>query len=105
MTKSDKIEIENVNSPGRTVRVDKTKYEVMRDAMLKIIPANEPGLTAKEIKEELIPVVPDELWPNGEKIGWWQKAIQLDLEAKGILNRDPKSKPLRWWREPGKGKS
>lgn len=98
MTTSDKIEIENVNSPGRTEKVDKMKYVAMKNAMLKAIPTNAPGLTAKEIKSKLISLVPGELWPNGEKIGWWQKAVQLDLEAKGVLARDSKSKPLRWWR-------
>jgi hypothetical protein len=102
MATSEKIEIENVNSPGKTGRVDKTKYEARRSAMLKVIPQNAPGLTAEEIKSELISIVPDELWPNGEKIGWWQKVVQLDLEAKRILVRDPKSKPLRWSRSTGK---
>lgn len=98
MGKSEKVEIENVNSPGKTERVDKIKYMAMREAMLKVIPASTTGLTAKEIKEKLLSVAPEALWPNGEKIGWWQKAVQLDLEAKGLLDRDPKSKPLRWRR-------
>lgn len=41
---------------------------------------------------------PQDLFPGGEKSGWWAKTVQLDLEAKGILVRDTKSKPLRWWR-------
>ena len=99
MTESEKIEIENVNTPGRTSRVDKTKYEAMKSAMLEVLPSTQPGLTAKEMKAKLIPTVPDELWPNGEKVGWWQKAVQLDLEAKGAIVRDAASKPLRWWRQ------
>ena len=31
------------------------------------------------------------------KAGWWAKAVQLDLEAKGTLVREP-AKPLRWHR-------
>ncbi|MEQ8207896.1 MAG: hypothetical protein RIA65_17095 [Woeseia sp.] len=96
MTKLEKIEIENVNAPGKTERVDKAKYTAMREAMLQVIPESAPGLTAKEIKAKLMSVAPEALWPNGEKIGWWQKAVQLDLEAKGLLDRDPTSKPLRW---------
>lgn len=99
MTESEKIDIENVNTPGKTSRVDKTKYEAMMSAMLEVLPPTPPGLTAKEMKIRLIPAVPDELWPNGEKVGWWQKAVQLDLEAKGEIVRDDKSKPLRWWRK------
>ena len=32
----DKIEIENVNTPGRTERVDRAKYIAMRDALLNV---------------------------------------------------------------------
>jgi hypothetical protein len=44
------------------------------------------------------PLLPKKLWPKGEKDGWWQKTVQLDLEAKGQLKRDPKSKPMKWYR-------
>jgi hypothetical protein len=30
-----------------------------------------------------------------DKAGWWAKAVQLDLEAKGIVVREA-TKPLRW---------
>jgi hypothetical protein len=30
-----------------------------------------------------------------DKAGWWAKAVQLDLEAKGIVVREV-TKPLRW---------
>ena len=43
----DKIEIENVVSPGRTVRVDRAKYEAMRDALLAVLPRSSPGRVAK----------------------------------------------------------
>ncbi len=97
MKDTDKIEIENINTPGQTTRVGAEKYHAMRDILLKILPKSAPGLTAKEMLEAMKPLLPQELWPNGEKSGWWQKTVQLDLEAKGILVRDPSSKPLRWW--------
>jgi hypothetical protein len=98
MTKAEKIEIENAVSPGRATRVDAGKYEAMKKVMLRIVPTKAPGLTAAEMREKMLPMLPQDLWPNGEKVGWWHKAVQLDLEAKGILRRDERSKPLRWWR-------
>lgn len=74
MTKSEKVEIENINSPGKTTNVDREKYEAMREGMLQVIPNSPPGLSAKEIKDGLILVVSNKLWPNGDKIGWWQKS-------------------------------
>jgi hypothetical protein len=90
----DKVEIENVVSPGRTTRVDKGKYEAMRDALLTVLPSAAPGLTVAEAKAKVLPLLPQDLFPGGEKAGWWFKAAQLDLEAKGRIEREA-TRPLR----------
>ncbi|NOU31084.1 MAG: hypothetical protein HOO96_24560 [Polyangiaceae bacterium] len=89
-----KIEIENFTSPGRTVRVDRAKYEAMRKALLAVLPKASPGLTVAEAKAKLLPLLPEALFPGGDKAGWWLKAAQLDLEAKGVIQREA-TKPLR----------
>jgi hypothetical protein len=91
---ADKVEIENVTSPGRVVRVDRAKYEAMRDALLSVLSKKSPGLTVAEAKAELLPLLPQALYPKGAKAGWWLKAAQLDLEAKGLIHRE-NTKPLR----------
>jgi hypothetical protein len=93
--KPEKIEIENVVSPGRTYRVDADKFNAMKQAFLKVLPARSPGLTAEEIGKAVLPHLPHDLFPGGAKAGWWKKAVQLDLEAKHIAVRE-KTKPLRW---------
>jgi hypothetical protein len=100
--RDDKIEIENFTSPNWRGRVDRAKYEAMRDALLAALPASAPGFTVAEAKAALLPRLPDALFPGGEKAGWWVKAAQLDLEAKGVIVRED-SKPLRLHRcAPGK---
>lgn len=99
MARSRKIEIENVTSPGHKYRVDADKYEAMRRAFLKILPPKPPGLTAAQIGTEVLAHLPDDLFPQGAKAGWWKKAVQLDLEAKGIVARE-NTKPLRWYKRP-----
>lgn len=95
MAKSDdRVEIENFTSPGKTYRVDRAKYEAMRGALLKVLPDNAPGLSVAEAKAALLPLLPDALFPGGDKAGWWLKAAQLDLEAKGVIVREL-TKPLR----------
>ncbi|WDZ75547.1 hypothetical protein PWG15_13085 [Ensifer adhaerens] len=89
-----KIEIENIVSPGHKHRVDRVKYEAMRDALLAVLPRAAPGLSVAEAKERLLPLLPQNLFPAGAKAGWWLKAVQLDLEAKGTIARVA-SKPLR----------
>ncbi|MDZ3830575.1 MAG: hypothetical protein U0S50_02010 [Sphingopyxis sp.] len=93
----DRVAMRNINSPDHIVRVERAKYEAMRDAMLAVVPADKPGLTAAEIKAGLLPLLPDDLFPGGAKAGWWQKGVQLDLEARGVLGRAD-TKPLRFHR-------
>ncbi|PKP87835.1 MAG: hypothetical protein CVT78_05880 [Alphaproteobacteria bacterium HGW-Alphaproteobacteria-17] len=93
----DRVEMLNVNSPSHVVRVERAKYEAVRDAMLAVVPADAPGLTAAEIKARLLPLLPEALFPGGAKAGWWQKGVQLDLEARGLMARAD-TKPLRFYR-------
>lgn len=90
----DKIEIENFTSPGRVYRVDRAKYEAMRDALLAVLPSGKPGIAVAEAKTRLLAKLPQDLFPGGDKAGWWLKAAQLDLEAKGIVQRET-TKPMR----------
>jgi len=66
----------------------------MKRAFLKILPRTPPGLTADEVREAVLAYLPDDLYPGGNKAAWWTKAVQLDLEAKGLVVR-AKTKPLR----------
>ncbi len=91
----DKIEVENINTPGRVSRVDRAKYEAMKAAMLATLPRAAPGMTAKESKGAAQAHLPEHLFPGGATSGWWQKCVQLDLEAKGVVIRED-SKPLRF---------
>ncbi|MGL4287547.1 MAG: DUF6958 family protein [Phreatobacter sp.] len=87
-SRDDKIEVENIKQPaGRVTRVDKSKYDAMKQAFLAVLPNDAPGLTVPQIKEKLLPHLPQDLFPGGAKAGWWIKAVQLDLEAKGIVQR------------------
>ncbi len=94
---SDKIEVQNVGQPGKTYRVDATKYAEMRKAVLTVIPYEAPGLTPAQIIQAVKPHLSETLFPGGETAGWWVKCVQLDLEAKGVLKRAPKA-PVRLWK-------
>ena len=93
----DKIEVENPNTPGRVERLDRAKYEAMRAALLPVLPDAPPGLKVAEAKEALLQNLDQDLFPDGAKSGWWLKAVQLDLEAKGIIARADGS-PVRLYR-------
>lgn len=92
---SERVTVQNVNIPGYTSTVDAVMYNAMRVALLKALPAKAPGLTQAEITEAAKAHLPADLFPGGAKAGWWTKCVQLDLEAKGAVVREP-GKPLRW---------
>jgi len=89
-----RIEIRNVMSPHHVQTVDAGKYEAMKRAFLKALPKSAPGLTVAEIRGRVVEHLPEDLFPGGAKAGWWLKAVQLDLEARGVVAR-VESKPLR----------
>jgi hypothetical protein len=95
MSDANKIEIANFVTPGRIVKVDRVKFLAMRDALLSVLPAKAPGITSSEVKERILHLLPQDLFPGGARAGWWQKAAQLDLEAKGRIARED-TKPLRF---------
>ena len=95
-----RITIENVASPGRTYRVDRAKYMAMREALMAVLPAEPPGLTVAEARSALLGCLSPDLFPGGGKAGWWMKAVQLDLEAKGTIGRGS-GRPLRLFRRQG----
>ena len=90
-----KIAVENVNVPGYIQVVDASMYQSMRKAVLQILPPRPPGMTQTEMRKAVLPQLPAELFPGGDKSDWWSKLVQLDLEAKGVIVREA-TKPIRW---------
>ena len=97
MAKSVKLKIENVLQPGKTYNVDPVMFEAMKTALLKVVPSAPPGMTPAEIQKSVLPLLPHDLFPGGNKIGWWMKAVQLDQEAKKVIVRSEKP-PVRLWK-------
>ncbi len=91
---NDKITLQSITSPAHVQRVDRIKYTAMRDALLSVLPGQPPGITLADAKAALLPRLPEASFPGGDKAGWWLKAVQLDLEAKGVIERHA-GRPVR----------
>jgi hypothetical protein len=97
MPKPPNMKIENVLQPGKTYSVDAGKFEAMRVAVMKVLPASPPGMTPADIQKAVLAHLPQDLFAGGDKAGWWMKAVQLDQEAKKLVVRSPKA-PVRLWK-------
>ena len=95
--KAKTVAVENINHPGKVSFLDARMYAAMKRAYLAVLPRSAPGLTLPEMEKRLLPLLPPELDPGGEKGGWWAKTVQLDLEAKGLIHR-VRVRPLRLYR-------
>jgi len=71
----EKIIVENVKVPGISTRVSKVMYDAMLQAMWVVLPTKSPGLTQAEIREAVVPYLPESLFPGGAKAGWWAKTV------------------------------
>ena len=91
---TERIKVESPIHPGRIKWVDADMYAAMKRAFLRVLPTTEPGLTLAEIEARLLPRLPEKLFPQGAKAGWWSKTVQLDLEAKGVVVRH-RARPIR----------
>jgi len=50
--------VDNVTVPGCTARVHAERYRATREAILQVTPVTPPGVTAKEMRARLAPVLP-----------------------------------------------
>jgi hypothetical protein len=99
--KPERIEVFNVNTPGRSSFVQKDKYEEVKRVMQALMPSTSPGLTQDELAELVIEHVSNSVFEDRSKAGWWMKTVQLDLEARQVVVRE-KTKPLRWHYDPSR---
>lgn len=89
VVKPEMIDVENIGQPGKVYRRERVRYEAVRDAVLSVLPVSAPGMTVAETKAAILPRLPEALFPGGDTVGWWLKTVQLDLEAKGVIRREP----------------
>ena len=93
----EQVIVQNVNVPGYERFVDAHRYRSMRRALREVLPEEAPGLTQAEMLAAVAGRLPEALFSGAEQAGWWLKTVMADLEAKGLLEREP-TRPVRWHR-------
>lgn len=94
-TKLPTMETMNSNDGARGARCSKEKYEVVRKAMLAVVPRKRDGIAFHELPKALVPRLPKDLFQTQGSVSWYVTTVKLDLEARGMLQRIPGSRPQR----------
>ena len=92
------IQARNVNHPDHIEKLKSRKYNVIREAMLAALSRDEwtsfADLEARVCQYLDHKQVPKSLFPKPGSVRWYCKAVQLDLEARHEIERQPKKSPL-----------
>ncbi|WP_420645294.1 DUF6958 family protein [Candidatus Leptofilum sp.] len=95
------IKAQNVNHPDHRHNLKEEKYTIIREAMLATLPDDSSdGMPFLEMELKVAAYladknVPKEMFPKPGSVRWYCKSVQLDLEARGIIERLPKKSPIR----------
>jgi hypothetical protein len=92
------IQARNVNHPEYQENLNETKYTIVRDAILAVLP--DTGMSFQELEDRvrahlISQSVSMDLFPKPGSVRWYTKAVQLDLEARGLIERVPGQTPIR----------
>ena len=98
----DTIQAQNVNHPDHRENLKAEKYTLIREAILASLPPADSGdsLLFGELEARVrarldAQNVDPALFPKPGSVRWYTKAVQLDLEARGAIERVPNQSPLR----------
>lgn len=96
------IQAKNVNHPDHQENLNSEKYHLIREAMLAALPDwnSHESLDFAELENRVHTYLKDRkvspsLFPKPGSVRWYTKAVQLDLEAKGEIERLPNHTPMR----------
>ena len=96
------VQARNVNHPDYQENLKEEKYTIIREAILDVLPddTGSLGMTFSQLEEKVSAYlaaneVPMALFPKPGSVRWYTKAVQLDLEARELIERVPHQSPIR----------
>ena len=96
------VKARNVNHPDHTHNLNSEKYTIIREAMLASLPPYDDaeGIDFIELENRVTQYlkekdVPATMFPKPGSVRWYTKSVQLDLEARGKIERIPSQTPIR----------
>jgi hypothetical protein len=95
MPKDDKVLCETPTPGKQPARIDRWKYDLIRNFILKVVPSDEQGVEFRDLSKLVEQQIsPSHLGKLGS-VSWYTTTVKLDMEVKGEIERVPGSKPQR----------
>ncbi len=81
-------------TPGKKpTTIPSWKYDLIREVILEIVPAKEPGIAGAKLAEHVAERLPADAKKKLGSIQWHTTAVRLNMEVEGELARIPKVRP------------
>lgn len=87
------IETLNITKGAGGTRLARRKYEAVKKALLASIPRKRDGIEFRALPKLIAERVPADMLPKKGSASWLTTTVKLDLEARGLIERIPGSKP------------
>ncbi len=87
----DRITIKNPNTGRDDTRILRSMYDPVRSAILDAI-RDAGTMPFQDLAGEGQRRTPPEMWESAS-VGWYTTTVKLDLEARGEIERVPRSSP------------
>ncbi len=91
----DRIETLHPDPAKAGVRIERWKYDAVREAILDALPRKTPGLPFKELSGRVRSALSAEDLSKMGSVSWYTVTVKLDLEARGEIARVDGARPQR----------
>ena len=76
-------------------RIDLQRYELIRATIQEALTIADNGLTYTELVDHIRSLIPQEILKILGSLEWYTVSVKLDLEARGLIERIPQTRPER----------
>ena len=88
------IATKNPGKGKKGPRIDATRYDAMKAALLAVVPRGGDGVTFASLPKLAEKRLAGDVFA-GASIPWYVTTVKLDLEARGLIERIPGKAPQR----------
>ncbi len=83
-------------TPGKSpTRIDKWKYDKIKEAVLACLPSSGEGALFKGLPDAVVEFIGRQEMQKIGSAAWYTTTVKLDLECKGVIRRINNSSPQR----------